>query len=101
MKSPRKILLFIYIIFLVSLTINMFTRPKAVTPVPVRVVTDFPKYVLPKTPIVSLVNETETSISVDVCADMQLTANGVTRPNSMEGFCRVVEVPAKTTTPLV
>jgi hypothetical protein len=32
---------------------------------------------------------------------MQLTANGVTRPNSMEGFCRVVEVPAKTTTPLV
>lgn len=71
------------------------------TPVPVRVVTDFPKYVLPKTPIVSLVNETETSISVDVCADMQLTANGVTRPNSMEGFCRVVEVPAKTTTPLV
>lgn len=101
MKSTRKILFLIYVVFLVSLTINMFTRPKPVAPIPVRIVTDFPKYVLPKTPIVSLVNESETLISVDVCADMQLTANGVTRPNSMEGFCRVVEVPAKTATPLV
>lgn len=100
MKSSRKILFVVYIIFLVSLTINMFTKPKPVAPAQVRIVTDFSKYVLPKTPIVSLVNATENAISVDVCADMQLAVNGVTRPNSLEGFCRVVAVPSKTTTPL-
>lgn len=84
MKSARKILFIAYLVFLVSLTINMFTKPKPTPPAPVRIVTDTPKYVLPKTPIVSLINETETLISVDICADMQLTANGVTRPNSME-----------------
>jgi len=88
-------------IFLVFLTINMFTQRAPVTPPAVRIVTDFREYTLPKIPIVSLVNETEAAISVDVCADMQLASNGVTRPNSMEGLCRIVEVPAKTTTPLL
>lgn len=101
MKSARKILFIVYLVFLVSLTINMFTKPKPTPPAPIRIVTDAPKYTLPKTPIVSLVNDTEAPISVDTCADMQLTANGVTRPNSMEGFCRVIEVPAKTKTPLI
>jgi len=101
MKSTRKILLFAYIIFLGFLTLNMFTKPKPVPPAAVRIVTDFPKYVLPKTPIVSLVNSTESAITVDTCADMQLAANGITQPNSLQGFCRVIEVPAKTTTPLL
>ncbi len=101
MKSTRKILFIVYIVFLVSLTINMFTKPKPVAPAPVRIITDAAKYVLPKTPTVSLANNTEAAISVDICADMQLAANGVTQPNSMEGFCRVVEVPAKSTTPLL
>jgi hypothetical protein len=101
MKSPRKILLLIYVIFLGFLTVNMFTAPKPVPPASVRIVTDFPDYVLPKTPTVSLINDTDTAITVDTCADMQLAANGITQPNSLQGFCRIVEVPAKTTTPLL
>lgn len=101
MKSTRKFLFFIYLVFLVSLTINMFTKPKVVAPEPVRIITDSAKYVLPKTPIVSLANDTESAISVDVCADMQLAANGITRPESMQGFCRIVEVPAQSKTPIV
>jgi len=101
MKSARKILFIVYIVFLVSLTINMFTKPALIPPASIRIVTDSPKYVLPKIPVVSLVNDTESAITVDICADMQLSANGVTRPNSMEGFCRIVEVPAKTSTPLL
>lgn len=101
MKSSRKILFILYIIFLGFLTLNMFTKPKPVPPASVRIVTDFPKYVLPKTPTVSLINDTDAAITVDTCADMQLAANGVTQPNSLQGFCRVIEVPAKTTMPLL
>lgn len=100
MKSIRKFLIISYIIFLVIFTISTFTKPKPVPPAPVRIVSDLREYTLPKTPTVSLINDTEAVISVDTCADMQLTANGVTRPNSMQGLCRVVEVPAKSTTPL-
>ncbi len=101
MKSTRKILFLIYIVFLVFLTINMFTKPKPAPLASVRIVTDFPKYVLPKIPVVSLVNETESAITVDTCTDMQLAANGITKPNSMEWLCRTVAVPPHATTPLL
>lgn len=100
MKNTRKILFTLYVVFLVFLTISMFNKPKPVAPVPVRIVTDAAKYVLPKTPTVLLINDTDAAIDVDTCADMQLTTNGITRPKSLEGFCRVVSVPATSKTPL-
>ncbi|MEI6711183.1 MAG: hypothetical protein WCK88_02910 [bacterium] len=78
----------------------MFNKPKPAVLAPVRIITEASSYVLPKTPTVSMVNGTEAAITVDVCADMQLAVNGVTRPNSLEGFCRVIAVPAHSTTPL-
>ncbi len=101
MKSSKKILFYIYLIFLVFLTVNMFNKPKPVTPVPVRIITDATSYVLPKIPVISLANDTEAAITVDTCRDMQLTVNGITKPNSLEGLCRTIEVPAKTKTPLI
>lgn len=79
---------------------HLFTKPVVPPQTTVRIVSDAPQYTLPKIPVVSLVNETDAAISVDTCADIQLTANGVTRPNSMQGLCRVVEVAPKSTTPL-
>lgn len=101
MKSSKKILFYIYIIFLAFLTVNMFNKPKPVTPVPVRIVTDAAKYVLPKIPVISLANDTEAAITVDTCRDMALVVNGLKKPNSLEGLCRTIEVPAKTKTPLI
>jgi YidC/Oxa1 family membrane protein insertase len=90
MKSSRKIFFIIYIIFLVSLTINLFTKKEPIPPPPVRIVTDFPKNVLPKIPTIFLANDTAS-----------LSVNGITQPNSLQGFCRIVEVPSMTKTPLI
>jgi len=101
MKSSKKILFAVYILFLVFLTINMLNKPAPVAPVPVRIVTDASAYVLPKIPVISLANDTEAVITVDTCRDMALVVNGIKTPNSLEGLCRVIDVPAKTKTPLI
>ncbi len=101
MKSSKKILFYIYLIFLAFLTVNMFNKPKPVIPVPVRIVSDATSNVLPKIPVISLANDTDVAITVDTCRDMVLTVNGITKPNSLEGLCRVIEVPAKTKTSLI
>jgi hypothetical protein len=101
MKSSKKILFYIYIIFLVFLTVNMLNKPKPITPVPIRIITDTTKYTLPKIPVISLANDTDVAIIVDTCRDMTLTVNGIKKPESLTGFCRVIEVPAKSTTPLI
>ncbi len=100
MNPSRKTLIIIYLIFLVIFFWSSLSRQNAPQPAPVRLISDAKSYTLPKTPVISLVNETENPLSVNTCTDIEVVANGLQKTSLPESFCREVEVPAGTVTPL-
>lgn len=100
MNPSRKTLIIIYLVFLVAFFWQSANKKAAPVPAPVRIVADARGYTLPRTPVVSLTNDTETAISVDTCRDIGVMANGVQKTTLPEAFCRTVSVEPRTTTPL-
>lgn len=100
MNPSRKTLIIIYLVFLVAFFWQSANKKAAPAPVPVRIISDAGGYTLPTTPVISLINETETDIVVDTCRDIGVTANGVQKTDLPEAFCRLITVAPKTTAPL-
>ncbi len=100
MNPSKKTLIIIYLIFLVIFFWQSASKKAEPLPVPVRLVADAKSYTLPKTPLVSLTNDTDREVTVDTCHDIEVVANGVQKTTLPEAFCRSVVAPAKSTTPL-
>lgn len=67
----KKALLYIYLIFLVLLTVNLFTQPEPEEPVlpDLEFSASNDSFVLPKTPVFHIKNNTERVIDFDNCKD--------------------------------
>lgn len=100
MNISKKTLIVVYLIFVVIFAWQSASRKAAPAPLPVRLISDASSYTLPTTPVVSLINTTDTEIIVDTCRDIEVIANGVQKTTLPPTLCHVVTVPAKTTTPL-
>lgn len=100
MTPSKKTLIVIYLIFIVIFAWQSAKQKAAPIPAPVRIMSDAESFVLPTTPVISLVNESDKEVIVDTCKDIVVTANGVQKTALPEAFCRTVTVPAKTVTPL-
>jgi len=96
MNPSKKTLIVIYLVFLVIFFWQSASKKAAPLPAPIRIVADAGSYTLPTTPLVSLINDTETPIIVDTCRDIEVTANGVQKIKLPEAFCRVVTIEGKT-----
>jgi YidC/Oxa1 family membrane protein insertase len=101
MNPSRKILIIIYLTFLVLWFWQNASKQAAPVPPTVRIVASAKNYTLPLTPVVSLINETDKEITVDTCRDIQVVANGVQKTALPQAFCRTVIAPPKSTTPLL
>jgi YidC/Oxa1 family membrane protein insertase len=101
MNPTKKTLLVIYGIFVLIMLYQSATRQPLPEPVSVRITSDATSYTLPKTPTISLINNSDSSITVDTCRDIKMMANGEEKATLPAALCRTVEVPAKTTTPLI
>lgn len=97
MNPSKKTLIIIYLLFIVIWSWQSASKKAAPLPPPVRIIADATSYTLPKTPVVSLINDTEAPIVVDTCKDIEVIANGVQKTTLPPSFCRSVTVPAKTT----
>lgn len=101
MNSTKKNLLAIYGVFVLIVLYQSATQKPAPEPASVRIISDATSYTLPKTPIISLVNNSEKSLTVDTCRDLKMMANGEEKATLPPTLCRTVEVPAKSITPLI
>ena len=99
MKS-KNILIIIYLVFVVVFFWQSASKKAQPAPIPVRIIADAGSYVLPKTPIVSLTNDTNAEVTVDTCRDIEVTTNGVQKSPLPSTLCHIVTAPAKTTTVL-
>ncbi|MCB9807197.1 hypothetical protein H6768_04935 [Candidatus Peribacteria bacterium] len=100
MNPSRKTLIIIYLVFLVIFFWQSASKKAAPLPAPVRITSDASSYTLPKTPTVSLINNTDAPVTVDTCRDIEVTANGVQKTNLPESFCRIVTIESHTVGPL-
>jgi hypothetical protein len=100
MNPSKKTLIIIYLIFVVIFAWQSATKKAAPIPPPIRFVADASSYTLPTTPKLSLINETDTSLTVDTCRDISVTANGVQKTTLPQKFCRSITVEPKTTSAL-
>ncbi len=101
MNSTKKILLAIYGVFVLIVLYQSATKEPTPEPASVRIISDATSYTLPKTPIISLVNNSEKSLTVDTCRDLKMMANGEEKATLPPTLCRIVEAPAKSITPLI
>lgn len=100
MNTSKKVLIAIYLIFVVIFAWQSAKQKAAPLPAPVRITSDTTSFVLPTTPIISIINETDAEVTVDTCKDIEVVANGVQKTSLPDAFCRQVPVPAKSVTPL-
>lgn len=101
MNPTKKILLAIYGIFVLIVLYQSATQEPIPEPASVRIISDATSYTLPKTPTISLVNNSESPLTVDTCRDLKMMANGEEKATLPPTLCRIVTAPAKTTTPLI
>jgi P pilus assembly chaperone PapD len=100
MNPSKKTLIIIYLIFVVIFAWQSASKKAAPVPAPIRLIASAKSFTLPTTPTLSLINETESPVTVDTCRDISVTANGVQKTNLPEKFCRSVVVNPATTIPL-
>ncbi len=100
MNPSKKTLIIIYLIFVVIFAWQSAKQKAAPVPTPVRITSNSDSFVLPTTPVISLINETKAEVVVDTCKDIEVIANGVQKTALPEAFCRTVTIPAKSVTPL-
>lgn len=100
MSTSKKFLIGIYLVFVVIFFWQSANKKAAPLPIPVRIIADAGSYTLPKTPVVSLINDSEKEVTIDTCKDIEVIANGVQKTTLPEAFCRSVVAPPKTVTPL-
>lgn len=90
----RKTLLILYVIFFVIFGIQLITREPLPEPASVRIIADAKSYTLPKTPIISLVNDTDTALQFNTCDRVTLLVGGISEQDLPPTLCREVEIPA-------
>ncbi len=100
MNISKKVLIGVYLVFVVIFAWRSAEQKAAPVPPQVRITSDATSFVLPTTPVVSLINETDAEVVVDTCKDIEVIANGVQKTALPEAFCRTVHAPAKSVTPL-
>ena len=100
MNPSKKTLIVIYLIFVVIFAWRSAQQKAAPLPVPVRIISDAKSFVLPATPTVSLINDSDKDVTLDTCKDIEVIANGIQKTALPQAFCRIVTVPAKTVGPL-
>lgn len=100
MNPSKKTLIAVYLVFVVIFAWQSASKKAAPLPAPVRITADATSFVLPNTPTVSLINESDAEVVVDTCRDIEVVANGVQKTKLPEAFCRTVAVAPKTTQPL-
>lgn len=100
MTPSKKTLIVIYLIFIVIWAWQSASKKAEPLPVPVRLVAEAKSYTLPKTPVLSIINDTDKDVTIDTCRDIEVVANGVQKTTLPEGFCRTVVAAPKSTTPL-
>ena len=97
----KKTIFIIYALFLVMLMYQSFQKAAAPIPPQIRMIADASSYTLPTTPIISLINDSPSSVTVDTCRDIQVVANGIQKTTLPEELCRVVDAPAQSTVVLI
>jgi len=94
----KKTLLYLYLMFLVLFTINVMNQPdpeEIVVPDLQLLTNGKSKYVLPKTPIFSVQNNTKNLITIDNCTHLEIRRQGALRPLSDE-LCQQVPIEPET-----
>lgn len=78
MKINKTAIIIFYVIFLMWFFSTQEKSKNIAPPQSVRIIADAKKYTLPSTPILSIINDTDTPLDIDTCRDIEVI-NGITR----------------------
>ncbi len=97
MNPTRKTILIIYTVFVALFVLQISQKKDVPAPQSFEMTSDARSYTLPKTPVVSFVNRTEKTISLDTCRDIKVVTNGLQKSALPQALCRMHDIAPGTT----